>query len=43
MQIGVAYSELVQQVWLRIEEPEETTVEGPSSVPGSCASFPASI
>lgn len=27
MQIGVAYSEPAQQVWLRIEVPEETTVQ----------------
>lgn len=27
MQIGVAYSEPANQVWLRIEVPEETTVE----------------
>ena len=34
MQIGVAYSEPAQQLWLRIEVPEETTVQ--SAIEQSC-------
>jgi len=40
MQIGVAYSELVQQVWLRIEVPEETTVEEAIIRSGILRQFP---
>ena len=41
MQIGVAYSEPGQQVWLRIEVPDETTVEEAIIRSGLLRQFPA--
>ncbi len=41
MQISVAYSEPVQQIWLRIEVPEETTVEEAIIRSGILRQFPA--
>ena len=41
MQIGVAYSEPAQQLWLRIEVPDETTVQGAIEQSGILKKFPA--
>jgi putative ubiquitin-RnfH superfamily antitoxin RatB of RatAB toxin-antitoxin module len=41
MQIGVAYSEPAQQLWLRIEVPDETTVQGAIEQSGILNKFPA--
>ncbi len=41
MQIGVAYSEPAQQLWLRIEVPDETTVLGAIEQSGILKKFPA--
>jgi putative ubiquitin-RnfH superfamily antitoxin RatB of RatAB toxin-antitoxin module len=40
MQIGVAYSEPVQQVWLRIEVPEDCTVQDAIERSGILETFP---
>lgn len=40
MQIAVAYSEPTQQVWLRIEVPEDTTVEQAIIQSGLLRQFP---
>jgi uncharacterized protein len=40
MQIAVAYSEPTQQIWLRIEVPEETTVEQAIIQSGILRQFP---
>lgn len=40
MQIGVAYSEPAQQLWLRIEVPEEATVQQAIEQSGILAKFP---
>lgn len=40
MQIAVAYSEPTQQVWLRIEVPEDTTVEQAIIKSGLLRQFP---
>ncbi|MEW5770276.1 MAG: RnfH family protein [Pseudomonadota bacterium] len=40
MQIAVAYSEPAQQVWLRIEVPDETTVEEAIIRSGILRQFP---
>ena len=40
MQIGVAYSEPAQQLWLRIEVPEETTVQQAIEQSGILHKFP---
>jgi uncharacterized protein len=40
MQIAVAYSEPVQQLWLRIEVPEETTVQAAIEQSGILRKFP---
>ena len=40
MQIGVAYSEPVQQLWLRIEVPDETTVQQAIEQSGILKKFP---
>lgn len=40
MQIGVAFSEPAQQLWLRIEVPEETTVQGAIEQSGILKKFP---
>lgn len=41
MQIGVAYSEPAQQLWLRIEVPEETNVQQAIEQSGILQKFPA--
>jgi putative ubiquitin-RnfH superfamily antitoxin RatB of RatAB toxin-antitoxin module len=41
MQIGVAYSEPAQQLWLRIEVPEDTTVKAAIEQSGMLIKFPA--
>lgn len=41
MQIGVAYSEAAQQVWLNIEVPEGTTVREAIDRSGILTQFPA--
>ena len=41
MQIGVAYSEPAQQLWLRIEVPDETTVQQAIEQSGILKKFPA--
>jgi putative ubiquitin-RnfH superfamily antitoxin RatB of RatAB toxin-antitoxin module len=41
MQIGVAYSEPAQQLWLRIEVPDETTVQGAIEQSGILNKFPS--
>ena len=41
MQVGVAYSEPVQQLWLRIEVPEVTTVQQAIEQSGILKKFPA--
>lgn len=40
MQIGVAYSEPAQQIWLRIEVPEEATVQSAIEQSGILKKFP---
>jgi uncharacterized protein len=40
MQIAVAYSEPAQQLWLRIEVPEETTVQSAIAQSGILRKFP---
>ena len=40
MQIGVAYSEPAQQFWLRIEVPEEATVQAAIEQSGILKKFP---
>jgi putative ubiquitin-RnfH superfamily antitoxin RatB of RatAB toxin-antitoxin module len=40
MQIGVAYSEPAQQLWLRIEVPDEATVQQAIEQSGILAKFP---
>ena len=40
MQIGVAYSEPSQQLWLRIEVPEEATVQNAIEQSGILLKFP---
>jgi putative ubiquitin-RnfH superfamily antitoxin RatB of RatAB toxin-antitoxin module len=40
MQIGVAYSEPAQQLWLRIEVPEEATVQSAIEQSGILKKFP---
>jgi putative ubiquitin-RnfH superfamily antitoxin RatB of RatAB toxin-antitoxin module len=40
MQVGVAYSEPSQQVWLNIEVPEDTTVQGAIERSGILRQFP---
>ena len=40
MQIGVAYSEAGQQIWLTIEVPDEATVEQAIARSGILAMFP---
>jgi putative ubiquitin-RnfH superfamily antitoxin RatB of RatAB toxin-antitoxin module len=41
MQIGVAYSEPAQQLWLRIEVPEDTTVKAAIEQSGILNKFPS--
>lgn len=41
MQIGIAYSEPSQQLWLRIEVPDETTVQGAIEQSGILNKFPS--
>lgn len=41
MQIGVAYSEPAQQLWLRIEVPEDATVQTAIEQSGILKKFPA--
>ncbi len=41
MQIGVAYSEPAQQLWLRIEVPDESTVQSAIEQSGILKKFPA--
>lgn len=40
MQIGVAYSEPAQQLWLRIEVPEDATVQNAIEQSGILSRFP---
>lgn len=40
MQIGVAYSEPAQQLWLRIEVPEDATVQNAIEQSGILRKFP---
>lgn len=40
MQIGVAYSEPAQQIWLRIEVPDEATVQAAIEQSGILKKFP---
>jgi putative ubiquitin-RnfH superfamily antitoxin RatB of RatAB toxin-antitoxin module len=40
MQVGVAYSEPAQQLWLRIEVPEDTTVKAAIEQSGILIKFP---
>lgn len=40
MQVGVAYSEPNQQVWLTIEVPEQTTVQEAIELSGILRQFP---
>lgn len=40
MQIAVAYSEPAQQLWLRIEVPDESTVQAAIEQSGILAKFP---
>lgn len=40
MQVGVAYSEPAQQLWLRIEVPDETTVQQAIEQSGILGKFP---
>ena len=40
MQIGVAYSEPAQQIWLNIEVPDESTVEDAIQRSGILKQFP---
>jgi putative ubiquitin-RnfH superfamily antitoxin RatB of RatAB toxin-antitoxin module len=41
MQVGVAYSEPAQQLWLRIEVPDETTVRQAIEQSGVLQKFPS--
>jgi hypothetical protein len=41
MQVGIAYSEPVNQLWLRIEVPEEATVQMAIEQSGILDKFPA--
>ncbi len=41
MQIGVAYSEPAQQLWLRIEVPDDATVKAAIEQSGILKKFPA--
>lgn len=41
MQIGIAYSEPAQQVWLRIEVPDDATVQSAIEQSGILNKFPA--
>jgi putative ubiquitin-RnfH superfamily antitoxin RatB of RatAB toxin-antitoxin module len=41
MQIGVAYSEPANQIWLRIEVPDETTVQQAIEQSGILQKFPS--
>jgi len=41
MQVGVAYSEPAQQLWLRIEVPEDTTVQAAIEQSGILRKFPS--
>jgi hypothetical protein len=43
MQIGVAYSEPVNQLWLRIEVPDETTVQQAIEQSGILQKFPTIV
>ena len=40
MQVGIAYSEPAQQLWLRIEVPEESTVQHAIELSGILNKFP---
>jgi uncharacterized protein len=40
MQIGVAYSEATQQIWLNIEVPDDSTVEAAIAKSGLLKMFP---
>jgi putative ubiquitin-RnfH superfamily antitoxin RatB of RatAB toxin-antitoxin module len=40
MQIGVAYSEPIQQLWLRIEVPDDATVQAAIDQSGILKKFP---
>ena len=40
MQVGIAYSEPSQQVWVNIEVPEDTTVQGAIERSGILRQFP---
>lgn len=40
MQVGIAYSEAVNQLWLRIEVPDEATVQLAIEQSGILAKFP---
>jgi len=40
MQVGIAYSEDVQQIWLTIEVPDETTVNDAIARSGILGMFP---
>lgn len=40
MQVGVAYSEPAQQLWLRIEVPDEATVQQAIELSGILRKFP---
>lgn len=40
MQVGVAYSEPASQLWLRIEVPEETTVQAAIEQSGILTKYP---
>jgi putative ubiquitin-RnfH superfamily antitoxin RatB of RatAB toxin-antitoxin module len=40
MQVGIAYSEPAQQLWLRIEVPEEATVQAAIEQSGILGKFP---
>lgn len=41
MQVGVAYSEPAQQLWLRIEVPEDSTVQAAIEQSGILRKFPS--
>jgi putative ubiquitin-RnfH superfamily antitoxin RatB of RatAB toxin-antitoxin module len=40
MQVGIAYSEPAQQLWLRIEVPEESTIQAAIELSGILRKFP---
>lgn len=40
MQVGIAYSEPAQQLWLRIEVPEASTVQNAIELSGILSKFP---